>query len=211
MLGNAKALKRNNRECKRILIGPSMAPRFFEPVKFARRGFFTHCPSHEVGFGPKFYGTDGKPTRPASQDHHAGAPETQVAMHLADAYARAERRTCSSGPRPAQHPASLPSITTAGTLRTPKCFALEATSDWCMSWITTSCEEPAIHLASSIVSLHVEQPAVKISIFFLVAIFFSKRSFKSSSLDFFLAFGASLCMARVGGGTSDRNRRWHGG
>jgi len=28
MLGNAKALKRNNRERKGILIGPSMAPRF---------------------------------------------------------------------------------------------------------------------------------------------------------------------------------------
>jgi hypothetical protein len=28
MLGNAKALKRNNRECKGILIGPSMASRF---------------------------------------------------------------------------------------------------------------------------------------------------------------------------------------
>ena len=28
MLGNAKALKRNDRECKAILIGPSKAPRF---------------------------------------------------------------------------------------------------------------------------------------------------------------------------------------
>ena len=28
MLGNAKALKRNNGECKGILIGPSTAPRF---------------------------------------------------------------------------------------------------------------------------------------------------------------------------------------
>jgi hypothetical protein len=28
MLGNAKTLKRNNRERKGILIGPSMAPRF---------------------------------------------------------------------------------------------------------------------------------------------------------------------------------------
>lgn len=35
------------------------------------------------------------------------------------AYARAERNTCSSGPRPAQHPASLPSTTIAGTLRIP--------------------------------------------------------------------------------------------
>jgi len=29
MLGSAKELKRNNRECKGILIGPLMAPRFF--------------------------------------------------------------------------------------------------------------------------------------------------------------------------------------
>jgi hypothetical protein len=28
MLGSAKELKRNNRECKGILIGPLMAPRF---------------------------------------------------------------------------------------------------------------------------------------------------------------------------------------
>jgi len=28
MLGNTKSLKRNNRECKGILIGPSMAPHF---------------------------------------------------------------------------------------------------------------------------------------------------------------------------------------
>jgi hypothetical protein len=38
MLGNAKASKRNNRECKGILIGPSMAPCFFQayeiPVQF---------------------------------------------------------------------------------------------------------------------------------------------------------------------------------
>src|SRR6266478_1368506 len=89
-----------------------------------------------------------------------------------DRYARAERRTCSSGPRPAQHPASLPSTTTAGTLRTPYCFALEATSDFCMSWITTSCEDRTRRLTTSIVSLHVEQPALKTSIFFLVAIVF---------------------------------------
>jgi hypothetical protein len=62
MLGSAKTLKRNNRECKGILIGPLMAPRFFESVKFLGRGFFTHCPSQHVGFGPKSCGTDGKPT-----------------------------------------------------------------------------------------------------------------------------------------------------
>src|SRR5712692_7727094 len=112
-------------------------------------------------------------------------------------YARAVRRTCSSGPRPAQHPGSLPSTTTAGTLRTPYCFALEATSDFCISWITTSCEDPARRLTTSIVSLHVEQPALKTSIFFLVAIVF--RSFTlSSSNFFFLAFGASSCFATRG-------------
>jgi hypothetical protein len=44
MLGKAKALKRNNREHQGILIGPSMAPRFFESAKFHSRGFFTHYP-----------------------------------------------------------------------------------------------------------------------------------------------------------------------
>src|SRR5437870_4299436 len=88
----------------------------------------------------------------------------------ADAYARAELKTCSSGARPAQQPASLPSITTAGTLRTPYCFALDATSDLCMSWTTTSWEEPASLLTTSTVSLHVEQPALNTSIFFFVAI-----------------------------------------
>jgi hypothetical protein len=53
MRGNAKALKRNNKECKGILIGPLMVPRFFESVKFPQRGFFTHCPSQHVGFGPQ--------------------------------------------------------------------------------------------------------------------------------------------------------------
>ena len=33
MLGNAKALKRNGKESDGILIGPSMAPRFFEVAK----------------------------------------------------------------------------------------------------------------------------------------------------------------------------------
>jgi len=33
MQGNAKALKRNNWECKGILIGPLMAPRFFSTTE----------------------------------------------------------------------------------------------------------------------------------------------------------------------------------
>jgi hypothetical protein len=44
MPGSAKTLKRNNGEYKEVLIGPSMAPRFFERMKFPRRGFFTHFP-----------------------------------------------------------------------------------------------------------------------------------------------------------------------
>src|SRR5258708_35111322 len=39
----------------------------------------------------------------------------------------ASRSTLSSGPRPAQQPASFPSMTTAGTLRTPRLFARSAT------------------------------------------------------------------------------------
>jgi hypothetical protein len=42
MRGNAKALKGNNREPNGILIGPSMAPRFFVLVKFLHRGFLAH-------------------------------------------------------------------------------------------------------------------------------------------------------------------------
>ena len=34
ILGSAKTLKRNNKESKGILIGPSMAPRFFKSTKF---------------------------------------------------------------------------------------------------------------------------------------------------------------------------------
>jgi hypothetical protein len=33
---NARALKRNNKERKGILIGPSMAPLFFEPLRLRR-------------------------------------------------------------------------------------------------------------------------------------------------------------------------------
>jgi len=43
MLGKAKALKRNNWECKGILIGPLMAPRFFRPLRF-RHSVFPSLP-----------------------------------------------------------------------------------------------------------------------------------------------------------------------
>ena len=61
MLGSAKELQRNNRKCKGILIGPLMAPRFFDQ-RDSVTAYFTHCPSRAVGFGLKFCGADGKPT-----------------------------------------------------------------------------------------------------------------------------------------------------
>src|SRR5216684_8658003 len=54
MLGDAKALKRNDRECKGILIGPSMAPRFFSVLEFLRCVFFLAGTEGGVGFGPNF-------------------------------------------------------------------------------------------------------------------------------------------------------------
>jgi hypothetical protein len=46
MLGNAKALKRNNGECKGILIGPLMAPRFSRPLRFLHSVFHSLSRSH---------------------------------------------------------------------------------------------------------------------------------------------------------------------
>jgi hypothetical protein len=57
---SAKTLKRNNGEANAILIGPSMAPHFFESMNFFGVVFFIHRCS--VGFGPNFRGTDGKST-----------------------------------------------------------------------------------------------------------------------------------------------------
>jgi len=53
MLGSAKELKRNNGECKGILIGPLMAPRFSRRSRF-RRCVFSRCTKGDVGFGPNF-------------------------------------------------------------------------------------------------------------------------------------------------------------
>ncbi len=60
MVGSAKELKWNNRECEGILIGPLMAPRFFDH-RDSVTVYFTHRPSRAVGFGLKFCGADGKP------------------------------------------------------------------------------------------------------------------------------------------------------
>ena len=60
MLGSAKSLKRNNRECKGILIGPSMAPHF----SGAEIPFLFSFSLHEEWrrLPVKSSGTDGKPT-----------------------------------------------------------------------------------------------------------------------------------------------------
>jgi hypothetical protein len=51
---SAKTLRRHSEEPGGIIIGPSMAPRFFERLKsFVKRS--------KIGFGPQSCGTDGKP------------------------------------------------------------------------------------------------------------------------------------------------------
>jgi hypothetical protein len=60
MLGNAKALKRNNREYKEILIGPSMAPHFSGAVIPFLFSFSLHKEWRRLSV--KSSGTDGKPT-----------------------------------------------------------------------------------------------------------------------------------------------------
>ena len=58
MTGNAKALKRNSRECKEILIGPSMAPHF----SGAEIPFSLSLDEQWRRLPVKSRGTDGKPT-----------------------------------------------------------------------------------------------------------------------------------------------------
>jgi hypothetical protein len=60
MLGNAKALKRNYRDCKGILIGPSMAPRFCRRSDSVVVFFLTAL--RETLASGQFRGTDGKLT-----------------------------------------------------------------------------------------------------------------------------------------------------
>jgi hypothetical protein len=65
MLGSAKALKKNNRELKGILIGPLKAPRFLVTDIPSSSGFVRRQ-RRSVGSGPKFRGMDGKPTNATS-------------------------------------------------------------------------------------------------------------------------------------------------
>ncbi len=60
MARNAKTLRKNNKEQKEILIGPSMAPRFFDSEGFPQSvsGNNLKCESASV----QIRGADGKPT-----------------------------------------------------------------------------------------------------------------------------------------------------
>jgi len=61
MLGSAKTLKRNDRKSSGILIGPSMASFLRGSENSFIMVFWSTRHGKEVGFGPKFRGTDGKP------------------------------------------------------------------------------------------------------------------------------------------------------
>src|SRR5260370_19435651 len=82
----------------------------------------------------------------------------------------AARSVSISGPREEQQSISLPSITTAGTLRIPKCRARSATSGFRVSRTVTSQDGQADFLTSSIVSKQQGQPALKTSIFLFIGI-----------------------------------------
>jgi len=60
MLGSSKSLKRNNGECKEILIGPSMAPHFSGTQ--IRCLFSLSVDEERRRLPVKSRGTDGKPT-----------------------------------------------------------------------------------------------------------------------------------------------------
>src|SRR5437868_2357175 len=105
----------------------------------------------------------------------------------------AARSVASSGPRPAQQPASLPSITTAGTLRTPRLFARSAISRCFISSTVMSHEGHAILLTSLIVSSQQPQPALKISTFLLLFIIHVSLLIHSTDLnDCFRTTGKSI-------------------
>src|SRR5437667_4306962 len=76
----------------------------------------------------------------------------------------AARSVPSSTPRPAQHAASVPLITTAGSVRMPKRLARRATSGLCMSSTVTSQDGQETRFTRVTVSSHAGQPALKISI-----------------------------------------------
>ena len=76
----------------------------------------------------------------------------------------AARSVDSSGPRPAQQPASVPSMTTAGTDRIPSCLARAITPASFMSSTLTSHDGQAMARTRLMVSSHAGQPALNTSI-----------------------------------------------
>ena len=104
----------------------------------------------------------------------------------------AARRVASSIPRPAQHAASVPFITTAGTLRIPKLCARRATSGLCISKTVTSHEGHAIWLTSVTVSSQAGHPALKISIVRFAAIVVPFQLCTSSSVASAARMGQSV-------------------
>jgi hypothetical protein len=75
------------------------------------------------------------------------------------------RKICSCGPAVAQHSASLPLMTTAGTRRMPKSLARAATSFCLMSSTVTSQDSHASRFTSAIVSSQATHRALNTSIF----------------------------------------------
>jgi len=61
MLGSAKELKRNNRECKGILNWPLNGPSFFSTIEIPSQCISLTVQVAQSAFGLKFRGADGKP------------------------------------------------------------------------------------------------------------------------------------------------------
>jgi len=106
---------------------------------------------------------------PRPPGRNGGSHKARMWLTLAFSYQMgcpnpAARSVASSGPRPAQQAANVSSITTAGTERIPRLLARRAMSGSRMSRIVTSQEGQARRLIISTASVHMEHPALKISI-----------------------------------------------
>ena len=99
--------------------------------------------------------------------HFAECHANPWKTHYRAAPSPAARNACSCEPAPEQQSASLPSITTAGTVCTPYCLAFDAMVASCISWTLTSHDPQASRWTRAIVSSHRPQPAVKTSTFLL--------------------------------------------
>ena len=82
MLGSAKALKRNNRECKGILNGPLMAPRFSD-YRDSAIVYFTDCQVEQSAWGSNFA------ARMASRRNFAKMLDPKLVVRLGASFWRA--------------------------------------------------------------------------------------------------------------------------